>query len=234
MALRIKETAFVILLAARAFAAGELRFQVRHEHLRKGCPGILRVDEQGITFEGEPSKKRHAWRWEFSDIQQLKIEPQRMAVLTYEDRKWRLGADRGFEFTLPAGVSFGSAYRLLKDRLDQRLVAALAEERDTVLWKLPVKRAGRIKGAQGTLVVSTTRVTFETAEPGASRTWRYSDLDNISSSGPFEFTVTTYERSRTDYGSLKSFHFQLKQPLTEDRYNDLWWRLNQNRIRRIQ
>jgi hypothetical protein len=62
----------VILLAARAFADGELRFQVRHEHLRKGCQGVLRVDEQGIAFEGKPSKKPHGWRWEFSDIQQLR------------------------------------------------------------------------------------------------------------------------------------------------------------------
>ncbi len=234
MALRIKETAFVILLATRAFADGELRFQVRHEHLRKGCQGVLSVDEQGIAFEGKPSKKPHAWRWEFSDIQQLKIEPRRMTVLTYEDRKWLLGADRRFEFTLPAGASFERAYLRLKNRLDQRLVAALADEQGTILWKLPAKRIGRVKGEQGTLVVSTDRVAFETAEPGASRTWRYSDLDSISSAGPFEFTVTTYERSKTDYGSLKSFHFQLKQPLTEDRYNDLWWRINQNRIRRIQ
>jgi hypothetical protein len=234
MALRIKETAFVILLAARAFADGELRFQVRHEHLRKGCQGVLRVDEQGIAFEGKPSKKPHGWRWEFSDIQQLKIEPRRMTVLTYEDRKWLLGADRSFEFTLPVGASFESAYQLLKNRLHQRLVAALADEQNLILWKLPAKRTGRVKGAQGTLVVSTDRVAFETAEPGASRTWRYSDLDNISSAGPFEFTVATYERSKTGYGGLKSFHFQLKQPLTEDRYNDLWWRINQNRIRRIQ
>jgi hypothetical protein len=234
MALRTKETAFVILLAAQAFAADELRFDVRHQHWRKGCQGVLRVDEQGIAFEGKPSKKPHVWRWEFPDIQQLKIEPHRLTVLTYEDRKWRFGADRAFEFTLPAGTSFESAYKRLKDQLDQRLVAALAEERPDALWKMPAKRAGRVKGAHGTLVVDADRIAFEAIAPGAARTWRYGDIDNISSSGPFELTLTTFERSTNDYGSLKSFHFQLKQPLTEDRYNDLWWRINQSRIRRIQ
>jgi len=234
MALRTKETAFVILLAAHALAADELRFDVRHEHLRKGCPGVLRVEEKGIAFEGKPSKKPHAWRWEFSDIQQLKIEARRLTVLTYEDSKWRFGADRVFEFTLPAGASFESAYLRLKDRLDQRLVAALADERGKALWKIPAKRAGRVSGAHGTLVAELDRIAFEATAPGAARTWRYGDIDNISSSGPFELTLTTFERSTTDYGSLKSFHFQLKQPLTEDRYNNLWWRINQDRIRRIQ
>lgn len=234
MALRIEKAAFVILIAAQAPAAAELRFQVRHEHLRKGCAGVLTIDGQGIRFDAKPSKKPHAWRWEFSDIQQLKIEPQRLTVLTYEDRKWKLGADRAFEFTPAGGASFESAYGQLKDRLDQRLVIAMADAPAEVLWSMPVKRAGRVKGAQGTLQVGADRITFETAERGSARTWRYMDIDNISSSGPFELTVTTHERSAADYGSLKSFHFQLKQALTEVRYNELWWRINQSRIRRIQ
>lgn len=223
-----------MLLAAHAFAADELRFDARHEHLRKGCQGVLRVDEQGIAFEGKPSKKPHVWRWAFSDIQQLKIESNRLTVLTYEDRKWLFGADRAFEFTLPAGASFENAYKRLKGRLDQRLVAPLAEDLGDALWKMPAKRAGRVKGAHGTLAAGADRIVFEATAPGAARTWRYGDIDNISSSGPFELTLTTFERSTNDYGSLKSFHFQLKQPLTEDRYNNLWWRINQNRIRRIQ
>jgi hypothetical protein len=234
MALRIKETAFVILLAGGTLAAAELRFEVRHEHFRKGCPGVLRIGEQGVAFEAQPSKRPHTWRWEFSDIQQLKIESGKLTVLTYEDRKWRFGADRTFTFTLGAGASFESAYALLKDRLDQRFVAALVDTHVAVLWSMPAKRLARVKGAHGTLLVGADRIAFESVEAGAARTWRYGDIDNISSSGPFELTLTTHERSATDYGSLKSFHFQLKQPLAEDRYDDLWRRINQDRIRRIQ
>ena len=230
MALRTKETALLIVLTGGALAAGQLRFQVRHEHLHKGCEGVLSVDADGIAFTGKP----HTWRWSFSGIQQLKLEPRRLTLLTYEDRKWLLGADRSFTFTLPAGASFESAYPVLKERLGQRLVAALERAPEAILWKLPAKKLGRITGAQGTLVVGADCLVFETSQPGAPRTWLYPDLDNISSSGPFELTVTAYERSRTAYGSQKSFHFQLKQPLTEDRYNELWWRVNQDRIRRIQ
>jgi hypothetical protein len=35
----------------------------------------------------------------------------------------------------------------------------------------------------------------------------------VSSSGPFQLTITTFE---------KQFDFQLKQPLSEARYNRLW------------
>jgi hypothetical protein len=234
MALRIKETAFVILLSAGTLAAAELRFEARHEHVRHGCQGVLRIDERGIGFEAKPQKKPHAWRWEYTDIQQLKIEAGRLTVLTYEDRKWRFGADRALQFILAPGGSFESAYALLKDRLDQRFVAAMADARVNALWSVPAKRLGRVNGAHGSLIVGADRIVFESAERGSARTWRYGDIDSLSSSGPFELTVTTHERSATDYGSLKSFHFQLKQPLAEGRYDDLWWRINQNRIRRIQ
>ena len=43
--------------------------------------------------------------------------------------------------------------------------------------------------------------------------WRYDDIQAISSSGPFQLSIDTTE---------KSFQFQLKQPITESRYNELW------------
>jgi len=49
--------------------------------------------------------------------------------------------------------------------------------------------------------------------PGAPRTWRYSDIQFISSAGPFQLTVTTLE---------KQFNFQLKRSITESTYNQLW------------
>ena len=49
------------------------------------------------------------------------------------------------------------------------------------------------------------------------------------SSGPFQLTITTFERAKTHYGNLKGFNFELKQRLEEPRYNDLWRRLNQSK-----
>jgi hypothetical protein len=79
------------------------------------------------------------------------------------------------------------------------------------------------------LEVGTDAVVYRSADKAGSRSWRYEDVDNISSSGPFELTITTFERDRADYGSRKGFTFQLKRPLDEAKYNDLWLRLNQSK-----
>ena len=72
-------------------------------------------------------------------------------------------------------------------------------------------------------------IVYSSEKRDESRTWRYEDIDNISSSGPFQLTVTTFERARTHYGNLKGFNFELKQRLEEEHFNDLWLRLNQSK-----
>jgi len=72
-------------------------------------------------------------------------------------------------------------------------------------------------------------IVYKSTRKGESRAWRYRDIDNIGSSGPFQLTITSFERARMQYGSRKDFEFQLKQPLEEARYNDLWLRLNRSK-----
>jgi len=222
----------MLWLAPVLGAQQEFGYEVRHEHLRKGCTGTLRIDERGVSYQEISKKKKkhpHSWEWRYQDIQQLEIGPEEVRVLTYQDNQWKLGADREYRFRAPAGAGFERAYGLLKDRLDQRLVAALADSDVVPLWQIPAKRLGRISGSQGMLIVGRDRIAYRTEQKGESRTWRYNDIENISSSGPFQLTVTSYERARSHYGSLKGFNFQLKEPLSEDRYNDLWRRLNRQK-----
>jgi len=79
------------------------------------------------------------------------------------------------------------------------------------------------------LQVGSEAIVYKSEKEGESRTWRYEDIENVSSSGPFQLTVTTFERAKSHYGDRKGFNFQLKQRLDEDRYNDLWLRLNQSK-----
>ena len=205
------------------FPAG---FAMRHEHVRKGCAGTLTVDERGVRFTGA---KKHAWSWDYQDIQRLTLSPGGIHILTYKDSRLRAGADREYDFT--GKVPAEALYALLRDRMDQRFVAAMvpAPVVSTAVvstkgtldpppgWTLPVKHlggiAGIVSGTQGTLAFGAGTIAYATAAKGGSRTWRYTDIDTISSSGPFELTITTLE---------KAFNFQLKQPITETRYNELW------------
>lgn len=230
MALRSQKTVGVLvawMLAGAAWgAAPELRYKVRHDHLWKGGSGLLVVTPKGIVFE-EPGKRPHAWHWEWHDIQQLTVAPRHLTVLTYQDNRWRLGADREYRFVLVSGDDdFSTVYRMLKERLDQRLVAALPDRSDDALWRIPAKHLLRFGGCHGTLTAAPEGLVFEADRKGESRTWRWQDIDNVSRTGPFQLTITTYERARSHYGSRKGFNFQLKEALSEARYNDLWRRVH--------
>jgi hypothetical protein len=206
----------------------------RPPHIRKaGNMGKLTFTDSGIAFEekyeGKKPRHPHAWHWDYQDIQQLKIAPQSLTVLTYKNNKWKLGAEREYQFDLVADKTFEDAYRLLKGRLDQRLVAALPDRLSNILWEIPVKHLLRLGGDEGVLQVGPDAIVYRSANQPDSRTWRYEDIENISSSGPFDLTITTFERAKTHYGYLKGFNFELKQRLEEDRYNQLWLRLNQSK-----
>jgi hypothetical protein len=206
MEMAFGKTAGGLILAALLAQAEQ--FPVRHEHLRKGCAGTLTVDEQGVRFTGP---EKHAWAWTWQDIQQLTLSPGSIHILTYKDSKLRLGADREYDFT--GKVPAEALYSLLRDRMDQRLVAAVGQDSGLSSLSLPAKHLALIAGTEGTLSFTPDAITYSTPAKDDSRTWRFSDIETISSSGSFELTITTLE---------KTFHFQLKQPITEASYNELW------------
>jgi hypothetical protein len=168
----------------------------------------MTVDENGVRFTGA---KKHAWSWKYEDIQQLRLAPESIYILTYKDSKLRPGEDRGYNFT--GKIPTGELYALLKDRMDQRFVAAVGEAIGLPTFSVPVKHLRPIAGSEGTLAFGADAIVYSTPAKAESRTWRYSDIEGIASSGPFQLTITSLE---------KGFNFQLKQPITEARYNQLW------------
>jgi hypothetical protein len=226
----VKVLAF-LLLAPCLLGAAEFRYEVRHDHLYKGHAGTLVINDEGVSYQesGKKPEKLHHGKWSYQDIQELRVSPDRMTVITYKDRKWALGADEVYEFELPSGQSFVPVYELLKNRLDRRFVAALADDQIPALWELPVKLLGAVTGSEGILRFASDHIVYKTDRAEASRTWRYQDIDNISTSDPYQLTLTTYEKSKAQYGSRKGFNFQLKQPLDEQRFNLVWRKLNQTK-----
>lgn len=214
------------LMVLTPSGAQDLRWDVRHERMLRDRAGVLAMDEHGVTYV----EKDTTTRWDYQDIQQLWISTRKIVIVTYTDRLWLLGIDKEFEFYLTSeGQTFEPAYKRLKDKLDQRFVAALADSRPDLLWQIPVKLQGVIRGSEGVLQMGPERIVYKTDREGTSRTWRYGDIENISTSGPFQLTLTTYERANAHYGSLKGFNFQLKQRLDEKRFDLLWKRLNRDK-----
>lgn len=214
MALRTQIRIGAFLIVAVALGAQPFTYNVGH--------GVLRITDSYISFED----KKHSHEWKYSDIQQLSLSPERMRLLTYEDQRWKLGRDRAYVFDhLPPQMA-EQLYPFLPSMLDQRFIAELSSSAVQPLWQSDVKLQRGRGGSQGTLVVGESVIVYQTKSSGQSRTWRYQDIDNLSSSGPFELTLMTFERSGWNRGTPSEFRFQLKVFLPESRYNELWRRLN--------
>jgi hypothetical protein len=191
-------------------------YEVRHRHLRNGGPGVLHIDDQSISFE-ERGKPKHAVSWKLGDIQQLVLGTETLRIVSYDDNHWQFGRDRVYVFDrLPANVAT-DWYPVFRAKLDQRFVAALADDQLKPDWQIPAKLIEGRSGSQGVVLVGTEEVVYQCSKPGESRSWRISDLVNVSSSDAFDLTIATHERD---------FRFQLKQVLPEARYNELWRRVN--------
>jgi hypothetical protein len=225
MAFRAQEAALGLMLAAGLLGA-DASVAVRHDHLRGYGTGSVTANESGLSFAESGDKAKHKWTLSWDDIQQVWISPKKLRVLLYADTWWKLGADREYELDAAPDATFAALQAALREKLDGRVVVALADTASEVLWRIPAKLRERFGGPEGVLVVGADRIVFESPEKGKSRTWLFSDIDNISSSGPFDFTVTSFERSKGDYGDRRSFNFQLKERLAESRYNELWRKLN--------
>jgi hypothetical protein len=233
MAVRIETAVGALLLGALFGTAGTAQpftFGVRHEHLRKGSAGVLRITEDSISFEEAGKGNKHSRVWKFDEIQQITLSSAELQILTYEDQKWKLGRDREYNFDrLPKEFATG-LYPFLRQRLDRRFIAGLGDSEGQPVWRAAAKLARGSGGVQGVLTFGENRIVFETSAPAQSRTWRYQDVENIATSGPFDLAITTLERSGWLRGSGREFRFQLKQELSETVYNDLWRRLNQSRM----
>ena len=223
----------VLTFVLAAAAAWGQTTDARHDHWRGYCDGRLAIDDSGFAFESA-SKPTHSWKVAFLDAQQIRVlDNGDWRVLTYRDRAWRLGADREYRLRVADRQFAARAAPLLERRLERRFVSGLVDGEGKTLWQLPAKHRLRLSGTEGALVAAEDRVVYRSARPGDSRTWLYSDIDSISSSDPYQLTIVTHERARGHYGDRKAFNFQLKQPLSEDRYTDLWRRLEQSKGLRL-
>lgn len=235
MALRIETriSAIVALsVSVTVVMAQPFTYQVRHQHLRGGVTGTLRIGAESIAFTEQSKNGKHSREWVYGDIQQLSLSDVELRILTYEDQKWQLGRDRDFVFDrLPEGLA-QQVYPMFTRNLDQRLIAQLADPGVHALWQTGAKLRHGLGGSQGNLLIGDDSIIYQAKAQGESRSWRFEDIDNIATAGPFDLAITTLERSDWRHAGPTEFRFELKQALREDRYNELWQRIYRSRSSR--
>lgn len=229
---------FAVLLLGMVWALGGQEagalgpWPVTHERaLWPDAEGTLFLDSEGLRYSRATKKdgaeKGLVLGW--NDIQQLTLSEGAIEVVTYRDVRWQLGRDRQFCFELrqgdAGGGSFAAAEAALRRLLGSRLVEALGvvrEEADAVHWEVPAKRTGLLQGVEGTLAFTGEAIVFRAAKAGESRRWVLAEIETLAQTSRYSLTVTAPERALADQGGYRSFSFQLKQPLSEARYQELW------------
>ncbi len=210
MELRSQKTnlCLIVLSLTLPLAAQNFEFPARHHALPRKHTGTLRLTPEGVTFD--KPKLDIAWL----DIQEFELtDGNQIRVTTYQDRRLLFGKDQVYLFTLTGKPDWAAVYAALKDRLGPRLMARLADTTGTPEWSLPAKHVKTIQGSEGVLHIFENKIVYESKRPAQSRTWRAADLPNISTAGPYQFSIGGEE-------------FQLKAPLDPARYEALWLRLN--------
>jgi hypothetical protein len=192
--------------------------------------GTLTLDSEGLRFspardkDGKPKALSLGW----NQIQQLTLTESSLEIVTYQDVLWQVGRDRQFRFQRDKsaeGNGFAQAAESLREHLGSRLVIALGPPADPATvarWRIPAKRLGLLRGVDGSLVFLPGELFFQTEKPGESRRWPLSDIQTIAQTSPYSLTLTAPERALTDQGGFRSFSFQLKQPLGDAQYQQLW------------
>lgn len=213
----------IIFFAVSPVEAQSYEFSVEHEHTLRSCRGKLVITPEKIEYQTE--HKDHARVWRYNELQQIKVEsPKQLELVSYEDKKWRLGLDRVFKFKLLEGEITAEISALLLERATRPLVTSVAPaHEDAPAFETPVKHLHRFGGCLGTLKIYPGHVVYESKDmPSDSRYWRYGEIQNFSQSERFRFELVTFEDK---FGGPKAYNFQLKEELPATAYDYVWARV---------
>ncbi len=216
-----------IILFFPAVNAQEFHFTVEHDHMIGSCKGELIITKDDLEFR--TTNKDHARRWSYTDIKMIKlVSPQEIKVFTYESRSVKLGRDETFEFKSTKGEVSQEVSDFLLARVPRPLSTSFVKSDEKPTYAIPVRHRHTFSGEQGTLRIYDDGLTYESARTKSSRHWRWTDIKSLSRSGPFQFSITTYEPKFG--GPTKTFNFDLKEQMNDTIYDYMWTRIFRSEI----
>lgn len=191
---------------------------------KRGRPdgrGQLQVAEQGIEFTA--AKADNSRRWSYADIQHFdRLSETEFVLLTYEDRRWRLGRDRQIHFVLTSGAITDELFAMISARMGRPVTDRVVRDLAAGGYRLSVKHLHRFGGCQGTLLFSGDAVVFKADNPKDARVWKLSrDIESVWSAGPYHLELHVYENNRREFSRARVFKFDLKKPLDPAFYREL-------------
>lgn len=213
----------VIFFLTLVSVEAQQTLRIRHDHDPWGsCKGELIISEKGIEYRTDKDKHNRDWSW--TDIQSFdRKSPGEFSVLSYEDLRMRLGADRRFDFTILPGTDplAEETHVFIAEHLKKPLTDRITREIEAE-YQVPVKHLHTFGGCEGVLYFGKDWIVYETDHAEDSRTWkRDREVESVWSLNRYQLEIRVFEENQRAFDKTRRFRFQLKQPLNEEYYSQL-------------
>lgn len=223
---RIFQATILLILSAPIMAQAQgFEFSVEHEHTLRNCRGKLFITEEKIEYLSAHQGDSRVWR--YVEIRQIKVvSPTKLEITSYEDQKRMLGRDRIFKFKLLDGQISSEISALFRGKTKYPVATSvIPESSESPKFEFLVKHLHTFGGCEGTLKIYSDRVIYQSVDKTeSSRYWRWTDIQSISRSNLYQFSLTSFEPQFG--GPTKSFNFELKERMEESVYDYLWEKIN--------
>ncbi len=118
-------------------------------------------------------------------------------------------------FTLTSPIPPGIAARVAA-MVARPVINGDPEPKLLSIAEIPAHRREHFGGSNGTLRFREDGIDYATPDGRNERSWRWSDIQTIANSDPWQFRVTAYR---------EIVEFDLKQPMTRELFDRLWAKL---------
>jgi len=200
-----------VLQSAASEPASVLQWQspARLHHGVRTVRGALVLSEGGIEFHSE---QRYSHRWPFVEIQSFDLTPQRLVLISYENRGKNLPGDRRFKFDLSQTMPPSVAAELTR-RVAKPVRNGQPDPNQPSFATIPARHTTRTGGSNGTLRFRDDGIDYLSNSKQDGRSWRWSDIQTLANPDSYHFRVAGYR---------EVFEFELKQPMAKDLFDKLW------------
>jgi len=197
MSVKILSLASVVLVPLALAQAPVQVFTAELSAPFGAIPGKVVVHESMLTFVDQ-EKPESSFALDKSNIQSLTRLNESLVVQLRKAVRDRVGESTRLSFRLPVA----SESAVLEQWLEKGMAAAAApkpgedkaSDATQFRFKFPARRNKMIGGTDGTLIVTESRLIFESLDKAEdSRRWEFKDIKELKRKNPFEVEVVPFQ-----------------------------------------
>ncbi len=172
--------------------------------------GTLKLNRDGVEFQAPKNASLH---WQYVQIQTLNLYPRQIILTGYEKRGRLRPGVRRYRFELTLALPPAVAAQLVR-QVGRPSRNGDPDPDSPAFSIIPAQHRTAFGGTKsnGVLRFGNGGIEYVTQSPKDSRSWRWADIQTLSSLDPYRLVL---------FGYRDTYSFGLKQPMTRDLLNRL-------------